>query len=83
MEPPTILPFPHAPPDPIERDLTEIDAAIALVAVGSATRVHLVGLLRPERAAAVGLAHAQQANVAFSVDRDPQGRTTVVVGPRD
>lgn len=83
MEPPTILRFPNAPPDPIEHDLTEIDAAIALVADGSATRVHLVGLMRPEGAAAVGLAHAQQANVGFSVDRNPDGRTTVIVGPRN
>jgi hypothetical protein len=79
----TTLPFPNVSPDPIEHDLIEIDAAIALVARGLATRVRLVGLLRPEAAAPAGLAHAQQANVGFSLDRNAEGAATVTLGPRN
>jgi hypothetical protein len=82
MDPTTPLHFPGASSDPIERDLVEIDAAIAMVARGLATRVRLVGLMRPEAAAATGLAHAQDASMAFSLDRDPDGGITVTLGPR-
>jgi hypothetical protein len=68
--------------DPTERDLGEIDAAIDLVAQGLATRVRLVGLMRPEAVAAIGLAHAHEARIAFSLDRKAGGRATVTLGPR-
>lgn len=76
------LPFPGASTDPLERDLTEIDVALDLVARGVATRVRLVSLARPESAAAVGLAHAQVAGIAFSLERAPDGAVALTVGPR-
>jgi hypothetical protein len=82
MEPTMIRPFSGASTDPLERDLVEIDAAIALVARGLATRVRLVGLLRPDAVAATGLAHAQEANLGFSLDRNADGGATVTLGPR-
>jgi hypothetical protein len=82
VDPTRLLPFPNASIDPIDHDLIEIDAAITLVVRGLATRVRLVGLTRPEAAAAIGLAHAQDANVEFSVDRNPAGGLTVTLGPR-
>ena len=42
----------------------------------------LVGLTRPEAVAPIGLAHAQDANLAFSLDRQEGGRATVTLGPR-
>jgi len=77
-----ILPFPDASTDPMDRDLTEIDVALGLVARGVATRVRLISLARPESAAAIGLAHAQQAGIAFSLERAPDGGIAVTVGPR-
>jgi hypothetical protein len=82
MDPTTLLPFPNASIDPIESDIAEIDAALGLVTRGLATRVRLVGLLRPEAAAAAGLAHAQEAQVAFSLDRGPDGAVALTLGPR-
>jgi hypothetical protein len=82
MDQDTVLPFPNASSDPVARDLVEIDAAIDLVTRGLATRVRLVGLKRPEAVAATGLAHAQDALVAFSVDRGPAGSIAITVGPR-
>jgi hypothetical protein len=82
MDPNVLLPFPAASGDPIERDLAEIDAALGLVARGLATRVRLVGLMRPEAAAEAGLAHAQEAQVAFSLDRGTDGAVALTVGPR-
>jgi hypothetical protein len=67
--------------DPLERDLTEVDAAIGLVATGSARRVRLVGLVRPEAVAGIGAAHAGAASVAFRLERDG-GAIAVTVGPR-
>jgi hypothetical protein len=78
-----LLPFPNDSNDSIEHDLHEIDAAIALVVRGLATRVRLVGLMMAETAAGTGLAHAQQANVGFSLDRNPDTGATVTVGPRN
>ena len=75
------IPFPDAPSDPLEHDLAEIDAAIALVATGRATRVRLVSIACPDAVAATGLAHAQAAGLIFRLDR--HGRATAVtVGPR-
>ena len=76
------LPLPVEAPDPLESDLVEIDAAIALVASGVATRVCIVGLKDPVSAATVGVAHAQQADVAFIVDRGANGSFAITVGPR-
>jgi hypothetical protein len=78
----TLLPFPVDQGDPVEHDLIEIDAAIALVAGGFATRVCLVGLRSPERAAAIGLAHAQDRGVAFSLGHGVNGSASFTVGPR-
>lgn len=77
----TPLPFAIVSLDPVEHDLIEIEAAIAMVAGGFATRVHLVGLLRPESAAPIGLAHAQVAGVDFSVDRGLAGAVAITIGP--
>lgn len=82
MDQDTLLPFPGASNDSVVRDLVEIDAAIDLVSGGLATRVRLVGLLRPEAVAATGLAHAQDALVAFNLDRGPAGSIAITVGPR-
>jgi hypothetical protein len=82
VDPITLLPFPNASVDPIERDVAEIDAALGLVARGLATRVRLVGLLRPEAAAETALAHAQEADVAFSLERETDGTVVLTVGPR-
>ena len=82
MDATTLHPFPRASGDPLERDLSEIEAAIDLVARGAATRVRLVGLTRPEGAAPTGLARAQEANVAFRLDRGPSGAVSVTLGPR-
>jgi hypothetical protein len=82
MDPTTLLPFPNASIEPIEWDLAEIDAAIGLVELGIATRVRLVGLLRPEGVAAAGLARAQEAKVGFRLDRNPEGNAAITLGPR-
>jgi hypothetical protein len=78
----TFLPTSHAADDATAHDLAEIDAAIRLVAGGIATRVRLVGLRGPETVMATGLAHAQEAHVAFSLDRDPGGAVALTLGPR-
>jgi hypothetical protein len=82
MGPSTLLPFPNASIDPIAHDLTEVEAALTLVATGVATRVRLVGLWRPEGLAASALARAQEAGVGFSVDRGANGLVAVTFGPR-
>lgn len=82
MDSPTPVPFPHASLDPHEHDLAEIDAAISLVAGGIATRIQLIGLIRPEAVAATGLAHAQGRGLMFSLDRRGESQFAVTVGPR-
>ena len=82
MDPVTRLPITRAAPSPVERDLAEVDAAIELVRRGLATRIRLVGLLRPDGAAAVGLARAQAAGLLFAVDRGPAGVVALTIGPR-
>jgi hypothetical protein len=79
MEPSAPIEFPRATLDPLEFDLREIEAAIELVARGTATSVTIVGLRRPEAVAGRGLALAQQAGVAFGLTRDGAGRPTVEV----
>lgn len=68
--------------DPFEVDLREIDAAIELVRRGVATRVRLVGLPTFEELAALGLARAQAAGVAFQVQRD-SSTWLLTFGPTD
>ena len=82
MDAVTRLPTTRASLDPIDRDLAEIDAAIGLVLGGLATRVRLVGLMRPDSTAAVGLARSQAAGIRFEMQHDPAGMTSVTVGPR-
>ena len=82
MDQSTLLPFPDASTDTVTRDLVEIDAAIDLVSRGLASRVRLVGLLRPDAVAAIGLARAQDALVGFSLDRGVSGGVAITVGPR-
>ena len=82
MDPITRLPSTHAPLDPLERDLAEIDAAISLVVAGVATRVRLVGLMRPDALAAVGLARSQTAGIGFEIDRGANGVVAMTLGPR-
>ncbi|MGH2408516.1 MAG: hypothetical protein ACRDF7_10620 [Candidatus Limnocylindrales bacterium] len=79
MEPSLPIEFPRASFDPLAFDLHEIEAAIELVARGAATSVTIVGLRRPEVVAGSGVVLAQHADVAFSLERDGDGRPTVCV----
>jgi len=72
---------PGLPNDALAHDLAEVDAAIALVSHGGATRVRLVNLGHPDVIAATGLAHAQDAGLLFRLDRNGDA-TAVTVGPR-
>lgn len=68
--------------DPLDIALAEIDVAIELVRRGQARRIHLSGLTAGERAAGDGLARAQAAGVAFSLERDAvRGAVRLVIGP--
>jgi hypothetical protein len=69
-------------PDATERTLAEIDAAIAMVALGIAVTVRLVNLPTADDLAFDAAARAQTAGVAFSLQRDGPDSTTMVVGPR-
>ena len=71
-----------AGPDPLERALQEIDAAIGLVLVGVAVTMTLCCLDGAEAAAFTGAAWAQAAGVAFALRREPQGSVRLVIGPR-
>jgi hypothetical protein len=68
--------------DSIERTLTEVEAAIALVIVGAAVTVRLCNLAFAEEAAFDAAARAQDAGVEFSMLRDGSRWPTLVVGPR-
>jgi hypothetical protein len=57
----------------VEADLREVDAAIRLVAQGSAVRIRLVGLADIDRIAPVALARAQEASVHLRVERHGSG----------
>ena len=81
MEQTTLLPFPNAWPGP-DADLAEIEAGVALVARGFATRVRLVGLADVDAVAAAGLALAQASSVAFALERSSSGAVAVTLGPR-
>jgi hypothetical protein len=62
--------------------LTEIDAAIALVALGAAVRVRICSLRAAEDAAPTAAARAQAAGVGFRISPTPAGPPTLMVGPR-
>ena len=81
MEQTTVLPFPKAWSG-TDADLAEIEAGVALVSAGFATRVRLVGLADADSVAAAGLALAQASNVAFALDRSSRGTVAVTLGPR-
>ena len=75
-------PIPSRPtPAAMDADLLEVDAAVQLVAHGAARRVRLVGLNAPERVAAIALARAQEANLAFHADR-AGASMSLTIGPR-
>jgi hypothetical protein len=82
MDPDTILPFRLASTESLDRDLAEVDAAIAMVASGRALRVRLDGLVGVEAIAAAGLARAQGAGVGFRLIRATNG-AALTVGPLD
>jgi hypothetical protein len=75
---------PGARPDPFDVAAREIEIAIELVVSGRARVVQLSGLEAAERAAALGVAAAQSAGVAFALQRsgsDPQ-TVSLRIGPR-
>jgi hypothetical protein len=82
MDPTTFLPFPGSSPEKVDADLAEIEAGVALVSFGLATRVRLVGLSHVDAIAGAGLAHAQASHVAFALERGPRGAITITLGPR-
>jgi len=69
-------------PDPVERALVEVDAAISLVVLGVAVTVSLCALSGAEVVAVAGASRAQAAGVAFGVRRDGVSAETLVIGPR-
>lgn len=87
MEPSPVLAFPgpdagHDGAALADRALTEIDVAIALVESQVARRVRLTALPFVETVAAIGLAHAREAGMAFTYERSERvGVATVTVGP--
>jgi len=78
---PTLLPV--AVPLAADRVLTELYAAIELVARGVATRVHVTGLGCLDEVAAQALVRAQAAGVRFALTRDQPDTVTAIVGPRE
>jgi hypothetical protein len=68
--------------DDLERALSEVDAAIAMVALGLAVSVRLSNLAGAEEAAFDAAARAQAAGVAFSLLRERPTLPTMIVGPR-
>jgi hypothetical protein len=68
--------------DAVERALTEVDAAIAMVALGIALSVRLCNLAGAEEAAFDAAARAQAAGITFSLLRDGSRSVTMIVGPR-
>jgi hypothetical protein len=78
-------PFPRAvePSDEdVERALSQIDAAIAVVARGAAVRIRLIGFPLVDVVAGLAAAHAQLAGVGFQIDRlAPTAAAAMIVGP--
>jgi hypothetical protein len=69
-------------PDATERALTEIDAAIAMVARGIAVSVRLCNLPAADETAFDAAARAQAVSVAFRLVHDGQASVTMIIGPR-
>jgi hypothetical protein len=76
------LPGDQGAPDPVEDAIAEVDGAIVLILTGVARAVQLYGLPGAGRATAVGAAHAQEAGLAFRIERDRRGGITLIVGPK-
>jgi hypothetical protein len=80
-------PFPRAlePTDEdVERALSQVDAAIALVVRGAAVRIRLIGFPLADVVAGLAAAHAQIAGVGFQIDRlAPTAAAAMIVGPLD
>ena len=74
--------LPVALPDAADRALAELFAAIELVSLGMATRVHVTGLAGLDEVAAQALVRAQAAGVRFTLARDQPDTVTAIVGPR-
>ncbi len=68
--------------DATEIALAEIDAAIAMVALGAAVSVRLINLALAEESAFDAAARAQGAGVSFSLNRDASGSVALIIGPR-
>jgi hypothetical protein len=90
VDSPTVIAFPRPGVDRSPRDdagaaaLSEIDAAIALVAARAARRVRLTAVPFIELAAGEGLAHARAAGMGFRFERpEREGVATVTIGPLD
>jgi hypothetical protein len=83
MDQSTVLPFPGAMPRNDDTALAEIEAAVALVELGVATRVRLIGIAHIEGVAAAGLARAQSSGVGFALDRTTAGTVRITLGPLD
>ncbi len=69
-------------PDATERTLAEIDAAIAMVALGVAVSVRLINLTMAEESAFDAAARAQASAVGFTLRREDQRSVTLIIGPR-
>ena len=84
MDTPRPIRLPAATRAEADRELTEVAAAVELVARGVARRVVLVGLEEVVALAGDALVIAQQAGVRFSLQRDPgrSGTVFAIVGPR-
>ena len=68
--------------DAVERALSEVDAAITMVASGFARSVRLCNLPAADEAAFDAAARAQAAAVAFNLQRDGTRSVTMIIGPR-
>jgi hypothetical protein len=69
-------------PDSTKRALTEIDAAIAMVARGIAVTVRLCNLPAADETAFDAAARAQAAGVAFRLVHEGHASVTMIIGPR-
>jgi hypothetical protein len=68
-------------PVPDDQLLSDIDAAIALVASGHATRVRVVGMPGVDRLIGLAVAHGQASGVPVHVDRSGAS-PGLTIGPR-
>jgi hypothetical protein len=84
MEPEAPIPLPFVIDAAEEAARIELDAAIALVSSGAASRVRVAGLAIAvaDRVAGTGAAHAGTAGLRFGMQRSGD-RATFTVGPRD